>query len=166
MVQRMAKLADIKHVSGSMTEDMRTGLHRYLKEQAAEFVSSNAGAYITGALHAGAGAGALQAGAAPFIIPAKTFAFLVQKAAAVKMSADELDAFHHYVEDWWLELFKRSKRIADHREHAVVQWKDVELVIELAHPLSKPKHPEVAGNASAVAAVTAVTADEGNNKNT
>ena len=123
MVQRMAKLADIKHVSGTMTEDMRSGLHRYLKEQAPLFASPNADETVT------------VTSPSKFIIPHKTFAFLVQKAAGIKMGPGAIDAFHNHVEAWWLELFKRSKKIADHREHAVVQWKDVELVMELAQPI-------------------------------
>lgn len=121
MVQRMAKLAGIKHVSRSIIDDMRVGLYRYLKEQAVDFVPSNSGKD--------------EVVVNTFIIPAKTFAFLVQKVRGSKMSQEKLDAFHRHVEEWWLELFKRSKRVADHREHAVVQWKDVELVMELARPL-------------------------------
>jgi histone H3/H4 len=126
MVQRMAKLADIKHVSGTMTEEMRVGLHRYLKEQGESFVFSNADADAAAA-------------AAPpaFVIPAKTFAFLVRKACNDKNKwlPEELHAFHIIVERWWLDLFQRSKRVADHREHSVVQWKDIEIVMELAKVL-------------------------------
>ena len=131
MVQRMAKLADIKHISGSMTEDMRIGLHRYLKEQGALFVLSNDGA-----------------GHEPkqpqpqYVIPAKTFAFLLRKAcedsdSKRKWQQEELDTFHTHVEAWWLELFRRSKRVADHREHSVVQWKDVQLVLDIALSLTE-----------------------------
>jgi len=123
MVQRMAKLADIKHVSGTMTEEMRVGLHRYLQEQGTNSAFANAGE---------------DDAQTAFIIPAKTFAFLVKKACddtKKKWLPHELDAFHRQVEAWWLELFTRSKRVADHREHSVVQWKDVELVIELAKVL-------------------------------
>lgn len=135
MVQRMAKLADIKHVSGTMTEEMRECLHRYLKEHGPNFALSNVDVEQKS-----------KASASTFIIPAKTFAFLVRKSCESedktkvlkKWQPEELEEFHYIVENWWLELFKRSKRIADHREHSVVQWKDVELALELASLLPIP----------------------------
>ena len=140
MVQRMAKLADIKHVSGTMTDDMRVGLHRYLKEQTPLWAVASPNAGETAPAHA----------PVPFIIPAKTFAFLVQKAADKKMTPEDLEKFHYHVETWWLELFKRSKKVADHREHAVVQWKDVEMVMELARPIVERHVPVAAVPLSAV----------------
>jgi len=198
MVQRMAKQANIKHVSAAMYAYMRVVLHRYLKDHAMSWKErhsaagsvsslgpSNAGVGGEGAEGAegdvtnvtndaavvdatsdahdasdagdggdggdGGGEGAEGAndtdaeegedgpvaGGRRFIIPQKTFAFLVRKAvdAKLKWLPEELDLFHHHVEAWWLELFRRSQKLADHREHSVVQVKDVDLVMELASAL-------------------------------
>ena len=124
MIQRMAKRANIRHVSTLLADDMRDALYRYLKAQAPKFVLSNGGLQ--------------EEKAHDFVIPAKTFAFLVRMAAdnnQQKWLPEDLLGFHVQVEAWWYELFVRSKRIADHREHSVVQWKDIELVLEMAKEL-------------------------------
>jgi len=127
VILKMSQMAGIRHLSATMPDAFRRLTHRYMKELLRESKPTGALSYA-------------DADVAPFIIPAKTFAALVQAIDAeagggARRTKEELDHFHLNVETWLVAFLTRVERMAAHREHLVVQPKDVDLVWEMMEPV-------------------------------
>lgn len=137
---RLAQAAGIHHLSVTMPDTIRQLTHRYMKGLVGATAQARAFSYAdpSGAeTEAGTSADEAETEAAPvpFVIPAKTFAALVQATGGAPRSKKDVEHLHYRVEAWLVAFLKRVARVAAHREHRVVQPKDVDLVWSLMAPM-------------------------------
>lgn len=142
---RLAQAAGIHHLSVTMPETIRQLTHRYMKglvgaaPRAFSYADPSEAETVVGANAEEEarveGTEAPDREPAPFVIPSKTFAALVQATGSAARSKKDMDQLHYQVEAWLVAFLRRVARVAAHREHRVVQPKDVDLVWSLMAPM-------------------------------
>lgn len=133
---KMAQAAGIVHLSASMPDAFRQLTHRYMKELLADPARVLSHDDVEAAEVVRAAEGQAEAEGQVFTIPCKTFAALVHATEGrTARTKDVMDRLHVHVEAWLLRFLRRVQRVAAHREHRVVQPKDVDLVWDLMKPV-------------------------------